>query len=146
LEAIAGGPPIAARALEAAYSDRSVTLRRYAEAAGGTLTPVDIGRAAAAGDPVANEIIHDSGRMIGEVLASLVNFFNPSLILIGGGVSGIGHQFLAAIRRGILHRSLPLATRYLRIDISPMGQNAGVSGALALATDYIFTAGGDNGR
>jgi glucokinase-like ROK family protein len=139
LEAIAAGPAIASRALDAARSHRSPILQRYADQRGDSLTAVDVGRAAAEGDPIANEIIHDSGRIIGEVLASLVNFFNPSLILIGGGVSGIGHQFLAAIRRGILHRSLPLATRHLRIDISPMGADAGVSGALALATEHVFS-------
>jgi predicted NBD/HSP70 family sugar kinase len=111
------------------------------EANGGVLTAVEVGRAAAEGDPVANAIIQDSGRIIGEVLASLVNFFNPSLILIGGGVSGIGHQFLAAIRRGVLHRSLPLSTRHLRIDVSTMGASAGVIGALALATEYVLTPG-----
>jgi predicted NBD/HSP70 family sugar kinase len=60
------------------------------------------------------------------------------LILIGGGVSNVGHQFLASIRRGILHRSLPLATRHLRVDVSPMGADAGVIGAIALATEHIF--------
>jgi glucokinase-like ROK family protein len=138
LEAIAAGPAIAARGLDAAQANRSAVLARYAVAQDGRLTAIDIGRAAAEGDPAANEIIQDSGRNIGEVLATLVNFFNPSLILIGGGVSAIGHQFLAAIRRGILHRSLPLATRHLRIDISPMGTNAGIVGALALAMEHVF--------
>ena len=141
LEAIAAGPPIAARAADAALDGRSLILARLMEANGGVLTAVEVGRAAAEGDPVANAIIQDSGRIIGEVLASLVNFFNPSLILIGGGVSGIGHQFLAAIRRGVLHRSLPLSTRHLRIDVSAMGANAGMIGALALANEYVFTPG-----
>jgi glucokinase-like ROK family protein len=141
LEAIAAGPPIAARAMEAARAQRSGILLKYLSANGGTLTALDVGRAAAEGDAVANEIIQDSGRIIGEVLAGLVNFFNPSLILVGGGISGIGHQFLAAIRRGVLHRSLPLATRHLRIDISPMGSKAGIYGALALATEHVFTVG-----
>lgn len=141
LEAIAAGPPIAARALEVARAGGSPILQKYAEAGGGKLTALDVGRAAAEGDAAANEIIHDSGRIIGEVLAGLVNFFNPSLILIGGGVSSIGHQFLAAIRRGVLHRSLPLSTRHLHIDISRMGQNAGVTGAIALAMEHVFTVG-----
>jgi glucokinase-like ROK family protein len=141
LEAIAAGPPIAARAAEAALDGRSPILARLMDASVGALTAVEVGRAAAEGDPAANAIIQDSGRIIGEVLASLVNFFNPSLILIGGGVSGIGHQFLAAIRRGVLHRSLPLSTRHLRIDVSAMGASAGVIGALALANEYVLTPG-----
>ncbi len=143
LEAIAAGPPIAARAAEAAREGRSPILARLMAANGGALTAADVGRAAAEGDPAANAIIQDSGRIIGEVLAGLVNFFNPSLILIGGGVSGIGHQFLAAIRQGVLHRSLPLSTRHLRIDVSTLGASAGAIGALALATEYVLPPGNE---
>jgi glucokinase-like ROK family protein len=138
LEAIAAGPPIGERAMKTAREGRSAILAKMMDINGGKLTAVDVGRAAAEGDRTANEIIHDSGRIIGEVLASLVNFFNPSLILIGGGVNNIGHQFLASIRRGILHRSLPLSTRHLRVDTSPMGSNAGIIGAIALAMEHVF--------
>ncbi|MBI5928677.1 MAG: ROK family protein [Chloroflexi bacterium] len=139
LEATAAGPAIAARAMLAARSQKSAILARHLEIQNGVLTAEDVGMAGSQGDPMANEIIRESGRMIGEVLASLVNFFNPSLILIGGGVSRIGPQFLASIRRGVLHRSLALSTRYLRIDTSPMGSDAGIIGAIMLALDHIFT-------
>jgi len=138
LEAIAAGPPIAARGIEAARQGNSPILAKYLKANNGTLTAEDIGFAAAEGDPAANELIQESGRIIGEVLASLVNFYNPSLILIGGGVSKIGHQFLASIRRGVLHRSLPLSTRHLRIDTSLMGSDAGITGAITLALEHVF--------
>lgn len=139
LEAMAAGPAIAARAMFAASNHRSPILARHLASQNGILTAEDVGMAGSQGDPVANEIIRESGRMIGEVLAGLVNFFNPSLILIGGGVSRIGPQFLASIRRGVLHRSLALSTRYLRIDNSPMGSEAGIIGAIMLALDHIFT-------
>lgn len=138
LEAIAAGPPIAKRAKEAALAGESPILAKHLKARGGELTAEDVGAAGAEGDRIANEIIRDSGRMIGEVLASLVNFYNPSLILIGGGVSNIGHQFLASIRRGVLHRSLPLSTQRLRIDTSRMGADAGVVGAIELALEHVF--------
>ncbi|MCP4360948.1 MAG: ROK family protein, partial [Chloroflexi bacterium] len=74
--------------------------------------------AAAAGDRISIEIIQDSGRMIGEALAGLVNFYNPRLILIGGGVSKIGFQFLSSIRQAVLNRSTSLSTRDLHIGYS----------------------------
>ena len=138
LEAIAAGPPIAAKGMEAARRGESPILAKYLNVNNGALAGEDIAAAASEGDPVANELIQESGRIIGEVLASLVNFYNPSLILIGGGVSNIGHQFLASIRRGVLHRSLPLSTRHLRIDTSPMGANAGITGAITLALEHVF--------
>jgi glucokinase-like ROK family protein len=140
LEAMAAGPAIAKAALEAAQEGRSPILSKYVEAHGGALTAIDVGRAAAEGDPVANEIIQHSGTLIGEVAAGLVNFFNPSLILIGGGVSHIGYQLLSSIRQGVLRRSLALSTRHLHIDYSTMGGEAGMTGAVALALEHVFVA------
>ena len=76
--------------------------------------------------------------MVGDVLAGLVNFFNPSLILIGGGVAKIGNQLLASIRQAVLHRSTPLATHDLVISYSRMGTEAGITGAIYLALDNLF--------
>ena len=50
------------------------------------------------GDAVALELVRDGGRRVGSVLANLVSFFNPGLIVIGGGVAGLGHALLAEIR------------------------------------------------
>ncbi len=90
------------------------------------------------GDQAALEIIRASGQMIGDVLAGLVNFFNPSHIFIGGGIANFGNHLLVAIRRAVLRRSLPLATTHLSINFSSMGPEAGVTGAIALALDYLF--------
>lgn len=137
LEAMASGSAIARRAMEAAQAGRSPILSAYLQQAD-TLTAEYVGMAAQAGDRVAMTIIKESGTLIGSVLASVVNFFNPSLILIGGGVAQIGNQFLANIRRSILSRSLPLATEQLTINYSAMGHDAGITGAIALALEHIF--------
>jgi predicted NBD/HSP70 family sugar kinase len=76
--------------------------------------------------------------MIGDVLASLVNFYNPDLIVIGGGVSNIGNLLLSSIRQAVLNRSLPLSTRNLSIIFSAVGNDAGVTGATALAIEHVF--------
>lgn len=138
VEAMAAGPAIAARALDAAQSGKSNLLAARRQANGGTLIGADVGVAAAAGDRVAMEIIQDSGRMIGEALAGMVNFFNPRLILLGGSVSSIGHQLLSSIRQTVLRRSPPLSTKDLRIDYAALGRDAGLSGAVALALEHVF--------
>lgn len=138
LEMMAAGPAIAQRAAEAAQNGLSVILARKLEAANGALRSEDVAAAAREGDRVAIEIIQSSGQMIGDVLAGLVNFFNPSLILVGGGVSNIGNQLLASIRQAVLRRSTALATRELNISYSPMGTEAGVTGAIHLALDHLF--------
>jgi predicted NBD/HSP70 family sugar kinase len=138
LEAMAAGPALAARAVEAARAGQSQALANRLEANNGFLRAEDVGAAAREGDRVAIEIIQTGGYLIGDVLAGLVNFFNPSLILIGGGVANIGNLLLAAIRQAVLHRSTALATRDLTIQYSPMGSEAGVTGAIHLALDYLF--------
>ena len=147
LEALAGGPAIADRAVRAAQAGNSPTLLKYYENGGNQLRAEDVGSAAREGDPVAIEIIRESGQMIGDVLASLVNFYNPDMIIIGGGVSNLGNLLLSSIRQAVLNRSLPLATRDLHIIFSAIGSDAGIIGAVNLAMDYIFTieAGNTNG-
>jgi glucokinase-like ROK family protein len=138
LEAMAAGPAIAERALTAARNGDSAILARRMEANGGVLRPEDVGAAFREGDRAAVEIIQSSGRMLGEVLAGLVSFFNPSHIFVSGGVTNLGNQLLSSIRQAVLQRSLPLATRHLVIDYSNMGTEAGVTGAIFLTLDYLF--------
>jgi predicted NBD/HSP70 family sugar kinase len=140
LEAFFGGAALARDALAAARSERSEELaRRLADA--GRLTAVDVADAAAAGDPVAVGMIRDGGRRVGQVLAGLVSFFNPGLVVIGGGVAGIGHILLAEIRGVVYRQSLPLATGNMPIVLSELGGEAGVIGAARLISDHVFAVG-----
>lgn len=145
LEAMAGGPAIVERSLKAAQTGKSPILLNYYEKNGNVLRPEDIGDASREGDTLAIEVIRESGQFIGEVLASLVNFYNPGMIVIGGGVSNLGNLLLSSIRQTILRRSLPLATRDLLVVFSEIGPDAGVIGAINLAMDTILmlSASGD---
>lgn len=138
LEAMAAGPAIAEKAMQAAISGASPLLRNMMEQNGGILRPEDVNAACREGDQTALEIIRTSGQMIGDVLAGLVNMFNPSHIFIGGGIANFGNHLLVTIRRAVLRRSLPLATRHLSINFSRMGGDAGITGAIALALEYLF--------
>jgi predicted NBD/HSP70 family sugar kinase len=60
-------------------------------------------------------------------------------VIIGGGVANSGDNFLASIRQSIYQRSLPLATRDLRIVRSELGDLAGIYGAAALVGDQILS-------
>jgi glucokinase-like ROK family protein len=141
LEAYFGGAALAREATAAARSMRSPFLAERL-AAQGTLSAVDVGMAAAAGDPAAVEMIREGGRRVGIVIAGLVSFVNPGLVVIGGGVAGLGHALLAEIRSVVYRRSLPLATENLPIVLSELGGRAGVVGAARLASDVVFTATG----
>jgi predicted NBD/HSP70 family sugar kinase len=68
-----------------------------------------------------------------------VSFFNPGLIVIGGGVTAIGHSLLAEIRGVTYRRSLPLATGNLPIVLSELGAEGGVVGAARLISGAIYS-------
>jgi glucokinase-like ROK family protein len=137
LEAVFGGAALARDALAAARTGRSPWLaRRLAEI--GAVDARHVGEAAAAGDPTAMALIRDGGRRLGTVLAGLVSFANPSMIVIGGGLAQLGHRLLAEVRAAVYGRSLPLATGNLPIVLSELGDRAGVIGAAKLASDVVF--------
>ena len=138
LEAMAAGPAISEKAMQAAREGKSELLQKMMESNGGMLTPEDVNMACREGDEAALEIIRATGRMIGDVLAGLVNFFNPSQIYITGGIANFGNHLLIAIKRAVLRRSLPLATSDLDIIFSRTGSDAGVLGAIMLVLDYLF--------
>lgn len=138
LEAVAGGRALVNRAAEAARSGASGFLAgRLAE--GALITPELIGLGAARGDEECLRLIIAAGKTLGDVLAKLVNFFNPSLIVVGGGLSNLGERYAASIRESIYRRSTPLATADLVIKRSTLGETAGVIGAAILVLDEIFS-------
>ena len=141
LEAMAGAPAIARAAEQAARDGLSPFFAARLQEAG-VLDTRDVARAAREGDPAANAIIQEAGGRVGAMLASMVNFFNPSRILIGGGVAHVGPLMLASIRQSVYGRSLPLSTRKLRLDYTRLGDTAGLRGATALALVEVLRAGG----
>ena len=132
VEAMAAGPAIARMATEAAHAGESAVLAEMLQARG-VLTPEHVGLACRNGDAVANGIVQRAGSLLGQMLASVVNFFNPSHVFIGGGITRMGPLFLAAVRQSIYHRSLALSTRHLEIQYTPLAGQAGLVGAGALA-------------
>ena len=107
---------------------------------GGELIAADVGAAVSQGDPVAVQLIRDSGRRVGQLLASLVSFFNPGLIVIGGGVTAVGHSLLAEVRGVTYRRSLPLATGNLPIVLSELGVDGGVIGAARMVSGAVYSS------
>lgn len=92
------------------------------------------------GDRWCVERVVKVGSDLGSVLATLVNFHNPSLIVLGGSVSAAGDKLLASIRETVLSRSLPLATRDLQIRISDFPIESGLVGAVEMVINELFSS------
>ena len=137
LEAIAGGAALAREGRRLAESGGSPAMAEILIATG-TLTAADVTTAAERGDAAARALLARAGRLVGTTLATLVSFYNPALVVLGGGVVSAGDHVLAAIRESVYRRSLPLATRTLRIEPSSLGDTAGLAGAVHVVLDGLF--------
>lgn len=94
----------------------------------------DIHQAAEDGDPLAKSALARAGRFIGLALADYLHIFNPSIIILGGGVSRSGSFLLEPLRAAISERIIsPEYLHGLVITTAALGDNAGLMGALALA-------------
>jgi len=122
LEALAAGPAIAR------------DLRRS-----GVTSATDVVDLVRAGDLEAIQAVRQAGRDIGDVLAMIVNFINPSVVVIGGALAEAGEHLIAGIREEVYRRSLPLATEHLRIVPSVSGEQSGVLGAAAMAIAHALS-------
>lgn len=132
VEAMAARPAIERMAIEAIERGESDVLRRCVDEHG-DLSLADVGAASREGDIAANRIIQHSGGLVGQMLASVVNFFNPSHVFLTGGIVTIGPLFLAAVRQSVYQRSLALSTRSLHVQYSSLGDAGGIVGAGVLA-------------
>ncbi|MFJ6311720.1 ROK family transcriptional regulator [Pseudarthrobacter oxydans] len=124
LEALASGPAIAAglrsEGLEAA-------------------TGADVVSLVAHGNQQAVQALRQAGRDVGDVLATVVNLLNPSVIVIGGSIGESGEHLVAGVREVVYRRSLPLATSQLRIGLSHAGDKAAILGASQLVTQHVLS-------
>ena len=89
------------------------------------------------GDPLPTTLVRTAGHHLGEVLGTVVNFFNPSAVFLGGALSSI-EPFVAAVRSQLYESCHPLATQSLTIAQLRTGHDAGLLGAGRLILDEVL--------
>lgn len=131
LEAMAGGKAIAAKAHQAIMQNRRTELSEIHPPE--SITALEIAKAATRGDLVAQEILAEAGNQLGIAITSLVNLFNPNIVVVGGGVAQTGDLFLEPVRKVVLKRSLPAAAQAVRITTALLGKRSSCMGAVVQA-------------
>jgi glucokinase len=116
-EAEAAGPALARR-LKAASAEEVVAAARN-------------------GDSFALAAVEETARYLGLGIANLVSVLNPEMIVLGGGLMQAGDLFLPAIRRVMPVWAQPVAARQVRIELTQLGEDAGLLGAARLAFNSI---------
>ena len=94
-------------------------------------------RLANEGEPEAIGILDGIGRHLGAGIGSLVNIFNPELVVIGGGFSAAGDFILDPAREIVAREGLAHAGERVRIVRAELGTSAGLIGAGLVAFDAL---------
>ena len=133
LEAYASGTSIGERAAEAlAGADEPSMLAALARP-----TAADVAAAARDGDPLAVRLWDETVAMLACGLTSIVNLFEPELVVLGGGVTRVGEQLLGPVRTEVQAHAVRPAGSPLGIVRSALGDHVGIVGAAAIVYDRI---------
>ncbi|WP_285728115.1 ROK family transcriptional regulator [Psychromicrobium xiongbiense] len=103
-------------------------------------TVEDVVNLALSGDARTLARLQAVGKILGESLSTVVNFINPSLVVIGGSLSQVD-AFVAAIRAQVYVGCHPLATKNLLIEASQAGSLAGLLGAGQQSLRAVLASG-----
>lgn len=131
-EALASGTAIGRMAREGVGAAGDSILLELAGDDPRRITGAIVSEAAAAGDEFAAEVLGRAGRWLGAGLASLVNVFDPEVIVIGGGGAAAGWFLLEPARLELDRRLHPLRDRPPMRE-ARLGNDAGAIGAASLA-------------
>ena len=132
LEAYASAPAIATRAREVLVREEGESvIPMMVHGKFENITAQIVYDAAAAGDPIANEIVRDTARYLGVGVANLLNIFNPDIVVLAGGVTAAGDALFVPLRAEVRRRAFSPAVRAVKIVPGELPGTAGVVGAVA---------------
>lgn len=131
LEALAGGRAIAQKAIFAIKAGARTTLSELPSVE--AISAMDVIAAARKGDHLSQKLVQEAGYYLGTALANLINLFNPTMIVIGGGVAQVGDLLLEPVRKVAKQRSLKVASQAVTITSAVLGKRSSAMGAVAQA-------------
>jgi glucokinase len=96
----------------------------------------DVVAAARSGDRVSLEALDRAAEFTGMGIANLISALNPEAVVLGGGLMvGAGDLLLDRIRSEVSRWAQPLSASRCRIELTQLGETAGLLGAARLALD-----------
>jgi len=97
------------------------------------LSPEKVARRARLGDPAAVEAFEQTAAWLGMGVANIVSLLNPQMVVLGGGLMQAGDLLLEGVRRHMLAWAQPVSGEEVRLELSRLGEDAGLLGAARLA-------------
>ncbi len=101
------------------------------------ITAVTVADAARRGDPLALQLLDETGHAMGLAVANLITLLHPEIVVIGGGVSLMGDLFFEPVRRHVRRYVFHLYADAYRIAPAALGEQVVVVGAALLARQKL---------
>lgn len=103
------------------------------------ITAKDLSKLAANGNEIARTIFWDAGRYLGKGIATVANLLSPELVIVGGGVAAAGNLIMEPLMKEFGRHTMEAIQEGIAVEVSGLGIDAGVVGAVALALDaFVF--------
>lgn len=88
-------------------------------------------------EDLAKETIQETCNYLGAGIASIVNVIDPDVVIIGGGVSAAGQEFIQCIEDVVKQYAIKAIAKNLKVVSATLGNDAGVVGAIMLAAENV---------
>jgi glucokinase len=132
-EAEASGNSIGRKARDMLRAGRSSLMNELASGVVENVTAEVVAAAVRKGDAAALEVAADAVRYLAMGVANIVSILNPEVVVLGGGLFQSADVFLEPVRREFRLWAQPLAAEKVRIEVSALGEDAGLYGCGRLA-------------
>jgi glucokinase len=137
IEILAAGPAIGARArakLSAEPSRHSVVID-LAQGNIASVTSEVVGKAYAAGDTVAKEVLLETVELLTAWLGNVVDMLDPDVLVMGGGVAAMLRPFFDEIKRSLPKWCVNPRVSEIPLLMAHYGADAGIAGGAALCSE-----------
>lgn len=135
-EAEASGNSVGRKAVELIKAGGSSIMEEKVKGNIENITAKTVVEAALKEDPLAKEVVDSTIEYLAMGIANIVSILNPEIIVLGGGLFQAGRMLLEPVRKEFKKWAQPLASQKVRIDLSRLGEDAGLYGAGKLAWEH----------
>ena len=138
LDTLASRPAIAGGAAALAANRRAPELRARTGTDVTDIGANDIAEAIRRGDKAVGKLVRARAAVVGAALSNLVDFLNPDMVVLGGGlVEAMPELFRREVRKGIDAHATPRAAKAVRVRVAQLHDHAVTAGAARLALDMF---------
>jgi glucokinase len=135
-EAEASGNSVARKAIQLIKEGESSIMSDLVNGNLDGITAETVAEAARKSDVLAEKVIDSTIKYLSMGIANIVSILNPQMIVLGGGLFQAGDMLLDPIRAEFRRWAQPIAAKNVKIELSVLGEDAGLYGAGKLAWDF----------